>query len=893
MNNDINCKFLFLFIAFVNFSLYAARAQKQTIHGQIRMQDGTSLANASVILKHMGGIVIVFTSTNAEGLYSLKVPDSVTLEKLSLQVNYLGLKKVSLNLVSSKLEYNILMVSSAITLADVKIKSKPILNAKGDTLSYNVHSFSQEQDRSIGDVLKRMPGIEVEENGRIKYNGKNISNMYIGGDDLLNGKYALGTRTIPLEVIQSVDVMQNHQPIKVFQNRAQSDDVALNLVIKNDANLTISGQAMLGSGLPNQYDAALNTILFNKKFKMLNVLQANNNGLDYRRDIQNFGYGGFLNAAENDRPESLITSGTIQEPDLPQKRFYLNNSVMLNANNLRNYSSGLQLKSNVNFLLDRNRFNYNSQSNFNLIDNTVEYSENQASLRKPLIFGATIKAMMNKNHYYLNNDLKINVGSESNEAQMAVNRLEFGQLLKTKVRDFSNDFRFSPLLKNGNLMDFSWYLNFYNNPQQLWIDSGINPAILNNGIPYSSLSEYAQTPTYFSNASLSYRLISKAFRQNYRIGLINEMQRLNSQIELTSLNGIEYPYAQDNGNNVRWRRSKLSLFAGYEWKKNQLEAAVNLPLSFQGINYDQDSELQKHTFLVISPAAKIKLRTTAEDYIQINGNYNRNFGNISGIYQSAILTSYRTVQSNSGELKEEEFSGAGIFYNLQRSLSMFFFNVGINYNRISSNTISAILLNNNIEQSILIPTDNNINSWNIKIGMSKYLFDLNTTASLKLAWSLNQFKQFYNSEPLDYNNEEKLITLGLESKLFKKLSLSYSGTARFGNSYLTTNREDETTIERYDQNLSLTASLIKNLTINLKSRQIISNRSGFDNISYLFTDFVMKVKLVKIKLDFEFELNNLTNIKNYQLLQIRNNKFSSGNYQLRGINSLLRATFFI
>lgn len=74
--------------------------------------------------------------------------------------------------------------------------------------------------------------------------------------------------------------MQSHQPLKVLKDKVMSDRIAVNLVIKEEAKLSMSGQAKLGIGLPHQYDGELNTILFNKKYEMLNVLKGNNVGVD-------------------------------------------------------------------------------------------------------------------------------------------------------------------------------------------------------------------------------------------------------------------------------------------------------------------------------------------------------------------------------------------------------------------------------------------------------------------------------------------------------------------------------------------------------------------------------------------------------------------------------------
>jgi hypothetical protein len=81
-----------------------------------------------------------------------------------------------------------------------------------------VNSFSKEQDRSIGDVLKRMPGIEVLPDGKILYQGKAINKYYIEGLDLLEGKYNLANDNLPYQEVSQVQILENHQPIKTLDS---------------------------------------------------------------------------------------------------------------------------------------------------------------------------------------------------------------------------------------------------------------------------------------------------------------------------------------------------------------------------------------------------------------------------------------------------------------------------------------------------------------------------------------------------------------------------------------------------------------------------------------------------------------------------------------------------
>jgi hypothetical protein len=139
----------------------------------------------------------------------------------------------TVQLKSSNQQISFVLNTAPINLPNVTVQNpKPFLKYKADTLSYAVDSFTQKQDRTIGDVLRKMPGIEVDANGKISYNGKSISNFYIDGDNLLDDKYNIATNSIAANMVKDVQVLENHQPIKVLKDATVSDKVAINLNLK-------------------------------------------------------------------------------------------------------------------------------------------------------------------------------------------------------------------------------------------------------------------------------------------------------------------------------------------------------------------------------------------------------------------------------------------------------------------------------------------------------------------------------------------------------------------------------------------------------------------------------------------------------------------------------------
>src|SRR5690606_34237479 len=134
------------------------------------------------------------------------------------------------------------------------------IRQKQDTIIFQVQQFADSIDRKIGEVLQKMPGFHVAENGKISYNGQAISNFYIDGDDLLGSRYALGTKTIPHNIVGTVEVYKNHQAIKVLKDKLNSNDITVNLSIKESAKSEVSGEIKAGGGIPEQYHININNI---------------------------------------------------------------------------------------------------------------------------------------------------------------------------------------------------------------------------------------------------------------------------------------------------------------------------------------------------------------------------------------------------------------------------------------------------------------------------------------------------------------------------------------------------------------------------------------------------------------------------------------------------------
>ncbi|MDP1811212.1 MAG: hypothetical protein Q8K66_07360 [Sediminibacterium sp.] len=887
-----------LLIVVISFISIGGFAQKAQINGILKSSTARVVAQASVMLKNPQGRIIGFGISNNEGKYAILLSDSVHRNSLVIEVNCLGYKKMQQPLVDGKNTYHFFMEETIVELKEVQVNSKPLVKSSNDTLSYDVTAFLRKGDRNIGDVIKHMPGISVAENGEIAYNGKKIFNLYIHGDDLMDGRYGLATKAITPDMIKSVDVLQNFQPIKVLKNKVFTDDIAMNLVLKNENSLKLAGQAMLGGGLPQQFDVALNTMILSKKIKMLNSLKANNSGIDYKNDFNQFGSASFLYNIDNSHPNALLSTATVGSPDIPRQNYYLNKSGVINANNLFNTRDNLQLKSNIQLYLDRNSFTYNSKVDNYIVGDTIHYNQWQNALRKPFLLNSSFTAEVNKSNYYIINKFSLNFRSDNDYSYQNFNGNAFDQRLTGHTQDFSNDFNRISILKNKNILSLRWYVNYFSSPQRLNAGVGLIRDILNNNQTYATTSQYAATPSLFSNISTTYSIGGEQqIRQTYEAGMINEWQKLNSVLSLTQLDGSISAYKGDAGNALKWQRNKAYINATYSLMKESWQASISLPLFWQSIRYYQNTysldQLYNRVFL--NPSASLRLYTSREDYLSASYSYNNKMGNIAGVYKGLILTNYRSLNANDADLQEKYTSGTGFTYHFRRSIILLFMNAGLKYNKVTANSILSSILTNNVQRTILVPYENDQSSIIANAEISKYIFTLKTKMSLSTFWSRGFYDQFINSQKLPFTNDAFTLSVGIDGKFLDDFTFNYLSNGNWNTSRQSnvtgTGPVPENKTKRFDHSFALGYSPTGRFFLNIKGRQIYSTQANVTDINYLFLDINFRYKLRGLHTDLEFDFTNLFNVKEYTIFSLSSNQFSVNSYSIRGRMGIVRATF--
>ncbi len=200
--------------------------------------------------------IITYAYTDPQGNYTLVLPYAAgifTFKTRSLEyadyardivLGDAGQKEITLS-------FEVVPKINALSEVVVKAKLSPVI-VKKDTIIYDVAHYTQVGDQTLEDVLRKMPGFEVQENGELKINGKPIAKVLINGEEFLKGGAALSTRSISPEMVQSLEVRLDEKDTKIKESLLNSDKmVVLDIKLKDDLDKSLFGKARITSGYQN------------------------------------------------------------------------------------------------------------------------------------------------------------------------------------------------------------------------------------------------------------------------------------------------------------------------------------------------------------------------------------------------------------------------------------------------------------------------------------------------------------------------------------------------------------------------------------------------------------------------------------------------------------------
>lgn len=368
-------------------------------------EDDVPLSGVLCRLYGEGDALISYALTDDRGEADLALSESVT--RLSVVLMSYKSAEVSRDRLRCGSEQVLRLEPTATKLPEIFAKAPPVVAYK-DTVSYDVSSFRVKSDRSIGDVLRKLPGVEVGNSGNIKYQGRAISHLYIEGQDLLENRYNLATQNLPADAIAGVDVMERHTHERILKKRTDSESVAMNYRLSKDYKARPFGEVSIGAGLsPLLLESKVSTTLVRRRSQSMLISGGNNTG----RDVEQL-FGGIPTVYDllyRPIPASpFLTTDFPTDVPLPEDRYRFNESGAASLNHLFVLNPVRSLRVSATGVADR-------QHRIRLEDNKYggdapwEYREETSGVRRYFRLSPSLYYEHNSDHVYLSDKLSADI----------------------------------------------------------------------------------------------------------------------------------------------------------------------------------------------------------------------------------------------------------------------------------------------------------------------------------------------------------------------------------------------------------------------------------------------------------------------------------------------------
>lgn len=417
----MNRKIVFFFI-FINFYFNSFSQNIIEIKGRVYNQDTLPILNATILVRNSVGNIISYTFTHQDGTFKINFLEN-NYELYTLQVSHINyitynyFYKTRIDSLNKHL--NFYLENKINILKDVIINSKigNSLRLK-DTLEFSASNYITKDVIIIEDLLKKINGFNINSQGNILFNGKEIDRILIDGEDLTNKNYTILSKNLAIKFIDKIQIINNFNDNAILKKFDNSNKVAINLTISEKKKNYLSGNTQIGFSYNKRKEFNNNLFNLSKKNKLLFFFNQNNIGNKPDLDIPyyfNKDEGTIIPESYEKKSSDLVKIGSRNIQNIGDR--YINNNDDSGIFLINSYNHRSNLKSRIligkssffnekivttssKFLLPNDiSWSNTTTENFNLNqkNNVFQYILKNDNLKNNALYSCTINQMYDEN----------------------------------------------------------------------------------------------------------------------------------------------------------------------------------------------------------------------------------------------------------------------------------------------------------------------------------------------------------------------------------------------------------------------------------------------------------------------------------------------------------------
>lgn len=709
-------------------------AQTLKITGTIKDNNGEAISAASVQLKNAeNNILLVYDITGNNGAYTI-LTKAALVKKMYLVVSSLGYKRDTLLLHDFKgwaLKKDFILLNDTKQLAEISIKApKPIIEEVNDTTKYNVKDFTSPEDRNLESVIKKMPGMEVSTDGTIYFKKKRISKVLVENDDLTGENYKAITQNLNPNLVDEVQAIENWVEDDLLKGIINSDDIVLNLTLKDKRKQKIIGGADIDYGTDNRRDLSTNLIGFIGKTKAFGFIRNNNVGSSQEN--------GFQLAGQNRKlPFSgkLIDHKILAFNPFDGETMALNNSLNGSLNAITHFSTAFKINTSIYGL--RNKL-YGENSNTNIFYQPINVitatQQNQKSNNQLFQADVNTDYLVAKNarftaklSYKFRPQLFTALASSSYNGSTSD---EVNQEQKDRLKNYNADLKYTLKASNSSAIVLSAKLSQDNTSQNY------NPTTdIYNDVPlFNDATSLLQT------ANINHSLFKIDAQGLKKTGKSYLYINIGTEYSNTTINSNLYNAAKNKAidgflNDGYFKNSKAYLVGKYSHKSDRVAFYTLLKISL----INQAIFNTENTFFALEPELGLSKKIGDRQSLNFNYSYRNTFANPLNYYNNLILTDIRNVNSGISTLYNFGTHSFNLAYSNNKFSDKYFsFNANTGFQCNDGSLLTNNFFENTIYYSQLVPYKSS-KSLNAGLGLQKFFPAVASKLSLNYNPSLSEY----------------------------------------------------------------------------------------------------------------------------------------------------------
>lgn len=802
-----------------------------------------------------------FSTTNGEGeaILNLKKESSYVIFSL---LGYQKSKRLisSLNLQEKN---TIFLTSKDYKLKEVIVKAPPI-SRKSDTLVYNVSSFMGQQDKYIEDVLKKLPGITVAENGSISYQGQAISKFYIEGEDLLGNRYNQATQNLRAEAVSQIHLMENHQNVKVLKDRVFEEKAAINIKLKKGYRIRPFGEFAGGiGGQPTIWENRIFLAQIGTNNQLMITGKMNNHGVDLSQETVEH-----LDISNADmyegEPSSFLTIG-VSSPPLEKERFLKNKAYSWGINDLVKTGKNSRLRVNLLGYIDRIHesntldIEYGGVSPLNLHE--TNRIKNAIQTYTPIL-----DYELNSENTFLSNEFRGSFSKFNQQRGVVSNTRALEQEVNIKPQYFQNRLSSTFLLGNA-LFNLKSYTRYYKKEEILHA-AKLNPIDETYKTGMFTAKNSLSTTIPFLGNNLDLGLLANFKRNDYK----NGNYTLEKRAETKELNIGILPTIY-----TEYSKGRITLSLPLTWNSAHL--------SFQEENYSDGSN-----YLSLSPSLSLKHNFNEQLIFKLSTSYTMN--NDTDIYysQSPLYKDYRIIYHSLNKIYRKQRLQNALSLTYSNLVSMVFANLTLNHSYTKNGYYRDYNYKENATIITTIDSENYRNLLYVAGSVDKTFTDLGL--SIKTGVDYTRTNYLTSQSGIPFNNTSHILSISVNS-VFQKLQWAKLINTFTGNVMWQNNKfKQVNALSDFYNELKLYFLVTPKININVSYQNIINEIDASDYKHSNFIDIEFQYKPNK-RIEFLGKLNNIFNNDNYILTSESGVNYQSYQIPLRSREFLLSCLFHL